>query len=108
MTSFSPVVEVVVSVGEVYPVTKNCISDTFCLFYPVVEIVVSVGEVYPVTKKLYFRYNFLCSPTAVMIQILILSNFLILFDKISAYDFLFNIRIERYWFQVHINFPMKQ
>ena len=40
-----------VSVGEVDPVTKNCISDTIFLFFPVVEIVVSVGEVDPVTKK---------------------------------------------------------
>jgi hypothetical protein len=30
---------------------------------------------------LYFRYNFLFSPTAVMIQILILSFFLVLFKK---------------------------
>jgi len=53
LSSFFSVVEVVVSVGEVDPVTKNCMSDTIFLF----------------------------SPTAVMIQILILPFFLILFKK---------------------------
>ena len=43
-----------------------------------------------------------------MIQILILSFFLVLFKKISAYEFLFNIRIEMYWFPVHINLLKKQ
>jgi len=43
-----------------------------------------------------------------MIQILILSFFLVLFKKISACEFLFNIRKEMYWFPVYINLLKKQ
>jgi len=65
---FFSVVEVVVSVGEVDPVTKNCISDNLFLVFT------NGGN----------DSNF----DSVV--------FLILFKNISAYEFLFNICIEMY------------